>query len=75
MCKNIFKKNQVLKTHGNSTFISNYELEKLLSVPKFFFEEKVIVKVKENDYDIALECDDDADIAIVYRQSLFLSSF
>ena len=38
----------------------------------YFFEAKVLVEVKENDYDITLECDDDADIAIVYRQSLFL---
>ena len=26
----------------------------------YFFEAKVLVEVKENDYDITLECDDDA---------------
>ena len=39
----------------------------------YFFEAKVLVEVKENDYDITLEWDNNADIAIVNRQSLFVN--
>ena len=35
----------------------------------------ILVEVKENNYDITLACYEDADIAIVYKQSRLLSIF
>ena len=52
--------------------IQHYKQLLAWKADQLLFWSKVLVEVKENDYDITLECDDDADIAIVYRQSLFL---